>query len=349
MALLQLLLQQRAMRAMPLPARWQPALLNLLKALVLTGGATAETWLPLEYAQAADGFDAHDDHSAGKVISAPAMCAVQGGVVQLKGCAQCHYNHLGCFKAGTVIATLPPACRPTFDSVVTSGSRDAISESGSCVRCTTETKFIFGASIRVSASDGTLTVVDDPPTAVSWLFSLEGTVIPVSGAWGSSFLLGAALCGVLYVGGGVVSGSRQGRGKNLRAHPHYGTWTELRGLVRDGVSLAGLARRQMELAPPGSSGGGRARAKEDRERSPHGRDKPGRAAQSKSKGSRSQSKCGKGGSASEQPLLDTAGETEKTVEGGGGIGERSIAEQRDGSSSVHSSQQQVKVVSLATT
>lgn len=87
MALLQLLLQQRAMRAMPLPARWQPALLNLLKALVLTGGATAETWLPLEYAQAADGFDAHDDHSAGKVISAPAMCAVQGGVVQLKGCA----------------------------------------------------------------------------------------------------------------------------------------------------------------------------------------------------------------------------------------------------------------------
>lgn len=208
-----------------------PLLRLALMGLVLPSAA-AQTWLPIQYivdAQA-KGFDCHDTHSF-EPLDSPALCSVSRGVITLMGSAQCDYNVLGCFKAGKAFATLPPACRPTADLTVVAGTQEE-------VKGKKYVKFIYGATIAVGA-DGTLTLLDPATSDGQWLLSLEGSSFPASpGNWGQSFLLFGAAAAMLYVGGGLAFGSRQGRGPGLRAHPHYGLWLELRSLVSDGVAHA---------------------------------------------------------------------------------------------------------------
>ena len=57
----------------------------------------------------------------------------------------------------------------------------------------------------------------------------------VENTWGASFLLGLTVCAVLYVGGGIALGRRQGTtSAGLAQHPHHRKWQELGGLARDG-------------------------------------------------------------------------------------------------------------------
>jgi hypothetical protein len=208
------------------------ALLRLVLLGLLLPTAAAQAWLPIEYITNAEakGFDCHDTHSF-KPLESPALCSVFRGVITLKGSAQCDYNVLGCFKAGKAFATLPLACRPTADLTVVAGTQEEVNGKK-------YVKFIYGATIGVGA-DGTLTLLDPATSNEQWLLSLEGSSFQASPSnWGRSFLLFGAAAAMLYVGGGVAFGSRQGRGSALRAHPHYGLWLELRSLVSDGVAHA---------------------------------------------------------------------------------------------------------------
>ena len=206
--------------------------------LALVHAASAQAWLPLTSIEdsARKGFDCHDVRSF-EPLDSPALCSVQGGVVALKGSAQCHYNVLGCFTAGAAFATLPPACRPSSEQTVVAGTQEAVSGRA-------YTKFIYGATIHVG-TDGTLMVAEIPDTTdPQWLLSLEGVKIPAGGSdWGTRFLLVVAVASLLYVGAGVALGSLQGRALGLRAHQHYGLWMSVRALVLDGVARAGLRQK----------------------------------------------------------------------------------------------------------
>ena len=93
------------------------------------------------------------------------------------------------------------------------------------------------------------------------------------GGWGAQFLLVVGVVVAAYVGGGVALSGRKG---GLRVHPHHQRWTQLAGLVADGLatvrghrgggggraSARAPARRQASStgarpAQPGSAAGGR--------------------------------------------------------------------------------------------
>ena len=188
-------------------------LLRLVLLGLLLPSATAQTWLPIEYIVNAEakGFDCHDTRSF-KPLDSPALCSVSRGVITLKGSAQCDYNVLGCFKAGKAFATLPAACRPTADLTVVAGTQEEVDGKK-------YVKFIYGATIAVGA-DGTLTLLDPATSDGQWLLSLEGSSFQASPSnWGRSFLLFGAAAAMLYVGGGVAFGSRQGRCAPLALSP----------------------------------------------------------------------------------------------------------------------------------
>ena len=57
--------------------------------------------------------------------------------------------------------------------------------------------------------------------------------------WGLAFLITLLVSTVLYVGGGVgFAHKTQGSGLAIRSHPHFALWTQLQGLVTDGVIYA---------------------------------------------------------------------------------------------------------------
>ena len=71
----------------------------------------------------------------------------------------------------------------------------------------------------------------------------KGVPLAPPSAAGVVFLLLVVLGSALYVGGGVVIGSRAGDDRSLKCHPHYRRWIALRGLVSDGVSFSKGRRR----------------------------------------------------------------------------------------------------------
>ena len=108
-------------------------------------------------------------------------------------------------------------------------------------------------------------------------------------AWGVPLLLTFGLCGIAYVGLGILYGrTRHTRvSMSVRAHPHWSKWQEVYSLARDGMSFVrdgGKARAQragytpVPRAPPereGSSSGSKT------ERGPGGDAKAKRAKQDK--------------------------------------------------------------------
>lgn len=186
---------------------------------------------------------------------------------------------------------------------------------------------------------------------------------PTGGGWELVYLI--SLLGLGYFVGGAVLGARR-KGEPLRkgpqmlkAHPHFGNWMQLHGLVYDGVHFSrarinakssrgtyqpvGVGGTPAELESKGdrqSSGAGRSKGKRSsKEDKPHG---------AKSKRDKKGSKSSEGTSRG-----DAQGKDENALEGTPEAKAhetmveekaRLLREQR--SAGVHSSQQAIKVVGL---
>ena len=81
-------------------------------------------------------------------------------------------------------------------------------------------------------------------------------LLPPSNGWGTTLLVMLLLFGAGYVGAGVMFGVRTSGKSGLVAHPHYGKWVELYGLVVDGGLVirsasghSGSAKRQSARDP----------------------------------------------------------------------------------------------------
>lgn len=76
--------------------------------------------------------------------------------------------------------------------------------------------------------------------------------------WGGDVVVSLLLGVGLYVGVGVGLGSRRRgqQGLGLASHPHHRAWLEVRGLVSDGVRLAGARMTGQRLQPARSGGAG---------------------------------------------------------------------------------------------
>ena len=83
-------------------------------------------------------------------------------------------------------------------------------------------------------------------------------LLPPSSGWGTTLLVVLLLVGAGYVGGGVMFGMRMSGKSGLMAHPHFGKWVELYGLVVDGGLVirsasghSGSTKRQSARDPEG--------------------------------------------------------------------------------------------------
>ena len=84
---------------------------------------------------------------------------------------------------------------------------------------------------------------------LSWSTDWTRECLCTCSAWGVPLLLTFGLCGIAYVGLGILYGRTRGHTRasmSVRAHPHWNQWKEVYSLARDGMRFA--------------RGGGRARA-----------------------------------------------------------------------------------------
>ena len=211
------------------PHRLQHALcvLCVLQAATVAE-AVGETWHPLAYTKAADGFDQHDGSACTNGV-AGAACALVGGVVKLKGCAQCSPNLRSCYdKPLQHFATLAAECMDAREGLYSLAPQTVDGPP-------------TGAQISVD-SGGRLTLVKAAPNA--WNLRLDGLVIPHVAAWGWAFIVLLFLAGAMYVvGGAAYNHKAKQMPLTLAAIPHIERWRELRGLVTDGARFSWVQGR----------------------------------------------------------------------------------------------------------
>ena len=191
--------------------------------LATVAEAVGETWHPLVYSKTADGFDQHDGSACSNGI-AGAACALVGGVVKLKGCAQCSPNMRSCYdKPLQQFATLAAECMDARGGLYTLGPQTVNGPP-------------TGAQISVDWR-GRLALVKAAPNA--WNLQLDGLVIPQAAAWGWTFIVLLFLAGTMYVvGGAAYNHKTKQMPLTLAAIPHIERWRELRGLVTDGARFS---------------------------------------------------------------------------------------------------------------
>eukprot|EP01046_Picozoa_sp_COSAG06_P027209 COSAG06_NODE_2389_length_6965_cov_6.611273_3_plen_238_part_00 len=193
--------------------------------LATVAEAVGETWHPLVYSKTTDGI-------------AGAACALVGGAVKLKGCAQCSRNMRSCYdKPLQHFATLAAECTDAREGLYTLAPQNADGPP-------------TGAQISVDWR-GRLALVKAAPTA--WNLQLDGLVITQVAAWGWTFTVLLFLAGAMdAVGGAAYNHKTKQMPLTLAAIPHLERWRELRGLVTDGARFSwaqGRASRHCKLRP----------------------------------------------------------------------------------------------------